>query len=88
MNFKNNYLLSRISRDLFLTAFLLFIIFVFLELLKQGIIINYINLEIYLLLLFLLGIGNILLSQPVKKNPKINFGCPLFLFIEYNLYNS
>ncbi|MBD3360085.1 MAG: hypothetical protein GF365_05275 [Candidatus Buchananbacteria bacterium] len=69
-----------ITRDLFITLFILFIFFSFLELLKPKIILNYIDLDLYLLVLILLGIITALYSPlPLKEN-KLKFYDYLTIF--------
>ena len=67
INFKNKKTLLIIIRDLFLVAFVLLIVFSFMELLKPRIITNYLNLDIYLLILLLLGIISISFYSQEKK---------------------
>lgn len=52
LNKKN---LQIITRDLFITLFVLFNIFIILELIKPKIVLAYINLELHLILLLVLG---------------------------------
>ncbi|MFC1598740.1 hypothetical protein ACFL2U_01905 [Patescibacteria group bacterium] len=59
-----------IIRDLFVAFFILFIIFSVLELIKPKIVLNYINLDLFLVILFLLGIVVILFFPQEKKNTK------------------
>ncbi len=74
INFKNNKVLAIIIQDLFLAFLVLFLIFSLLELLKPRIITNYINLNIFLLLLILLGVIAILFQPEEKKEiKKLNF---------------
>jgi hypothetical protein len=64
-NLKNLILL--IIRDLFLAAFVLLIVFTFLEIVKPKIILNYLNLDIFLLVVLILGIITILYYEPAEK---------------------
>lgn len=74
INFKNKNVLAVISRDLFLTLFVLFFIFSFLELLKPRIITNYINLDIFLFILVLSGVFTIIFfPQAAKISQKLKF---------------
>ncbi len=72
MNFSKNLklFLSTIIRDLFLLAFILFIIFSFLEILKPRIILNYLNLDFYLFILILLGVITIFFHPQEEKKAK------------------
>jgi len=71
-NLKNFILL--IIRDLFLASFALFVIFSFLEIVKPKIILNYLNLDIFLLVLLVLGIITVLYYEPAEKvGKKLNF---------------
>ncbi len=70
-----------IIRDLFVILFILFIVFSFLELLKPRIILNYLDLDLYLLILILLGIITALYSPlPVQEN-KLKFYDYLTIFL-------
>jgi len=64
-NLKN--LILTIIRDLFLAAFALLIVFTFLEIVKPKIILNYLNFDIFLLLVLILGIITILYYEPAEK---------------------
>jgi len=59
-----------IIRDLFVAIFIVFIIFSFLELIKPRIILNYINLDLLLLVLLVLGVVVILFFPQEKKIQK------------------
>lgn len=62
-----------IARDLFVILFILFIVFSFLELLKPKIILNYIDLNLYLLILILLGIITAVYNPLVEQKNKLKF---------------
>jgi peptidoglycan/LPS O-acetylase OafA/YrhL len=70
MKLLNNKSLLIITRDLFTAFFLLFIIFSVLELIKPKIVLNYINQDLFLVILFLLGISVILFFPQENKKPK------------------
>lgn len=59
LNKKNLFV---IIRDLFLTGFILFFVLAGLELIKPKIVLNYINLDLYLLLLLFIGAVSIMLN--------------------------
>ncbi len=68
-----------ISRDIFIVLFILFIVFSFMELLKPRIVLNYINLDLYLFALIILGAMVISYSPLEKKEITINNKLNLFL---------
>jgi hypothetical protein len=71
-NWKN--LISVIIRDLFVASFILFIIFSFLEIIKPKIILNYLDLNIYFLVMILFGLVTIIYFKPEPKEIKhLNF---------------
>ncbi|HDQ22809.1 MAG TPA: hypothetical protein ENN28_02420 [Candidatus Uhrbacteria bacterium] len=74
INFKDNKILPAVVRDLFLAGFVLLVIFSFLELFKPRIVTNYLNLDIFLFFLLLLGAVAIMHQrQEKKKIKKLNF---------------
>ena len=72
----NKQLLLVVCRDLFLVLYILFIVFSFMELLKPKIVLNYINLDLYLFLLLIFGVITIIYFPLTKKDNK-------FLFRDY-----
>ena len=74
MKLLDNKNLLIIIRDLFVAFFILFIVFSVLELIKPRIVLNYINLDLFLIVLFLLGITVILFfPQQKKQSKKLHF---------------
>ena len=67
-NFKNT--IKIIIRDLFLASFLLLVIFSFLEIIKPKIILNYLNFNIFFLVVIFLGVITVLFYEPEKNEIK------------------
>jgi hypothetical protein len=70
--FKNIILI--IVRDLFVASFLLLAIFSLLELIKPKIILNYLNFNLFFLVVLILGVITVLYFEPeYKEVKKLNF---------------
>ena len=59
-----------IIRDLFVASFLLLVIFSFLEIIKPKIILNYLNFNIFFLVVIFLGVITVLFYEPEKNGIK------------------
>lgn len=72
INFKpeTKKILLTIIKNLFLIFYLLAVVFSAMEAVKPRIVMNYISLELFLLLLLILGIITIAYYQPVEKEIK------------------
>lgn len=84
INFKSETkkLICEIVRDLFLATLALFAIFSGLEIIKPRIVLNYINLDIFLLVLIVLGIFTIVIYQPqLKGMVKVKFWSNLLILL-------
>ena len=75
INFKpeTKDLIFAVTRYLFFFFFALFVIFSFAELIKPRIILNYLNLDLFLLVLIILGALSILMPPLVKPSQKLEF---------------
>jgi NADH:ubiquinone oxidoreductase subunit 2 (subunit N) len=62
-----------VIRYLFLFCSVLFVIFSFAELVKPRIILSYLNLDVFLLILIILGALSILMSSSAKPSQKLEF---------------
>lgn len=69
----NNKTLQFVIHDIFIALFVLFVVFVFLELIKPRIVLNYINLDIHLLLLIIFGVLATMIYPLEAKENKIKF---------------
>lgn len=70
-----------IIRDLFTVMFILFLFFSFMELLKPRVVLNYINLDLYLFTMIILGIITITYTPLEKKDIKLNFNYCVLLIV-------
>ncbi len=76
MNLDKKYIniILIIIRNLFLASFLLLATFSFLEIIKPKIILNYLNFNIFFLVVLILGVITIFYFEEEKKGPKkLNF---------------
>jgi hypothetical protein len=77
----NNKTLQLAIHDIFIALFVLFAVFVLMELIKPRIVLNYINLDIHLLLLIIFGVMAVMIYPLEVKKNKIKFWEHIAVFI-------
>lgn len=77
----NNKTLQLAIHDIFIALLALFVVFVLMELIKPRIVLNYINLDIHLLLLVIFGVLAVMIYPLEVKENKIKFWEYIAVFI-------